>query len=655
MRLLKTCTCCIIALTIAGLALPQDTGDLPVVNAVRTTQPIVVDGNLDEPVWATDAEWYGQFSLLGKPDLKASVQTRFKVAFDDENIYLAAVLDEPHMDKLKETATQRDRHIHRDDCLEIMLDPQGERTEYFHFAVNSLGTLYDAELRQGGHVRSVEWDCPWEAKVSKQDSSWIVETRLPVVYLGLTDASTGDWALNVTRERQADERELSSFTDALGGFHQPARYAVLKLPDADFARFLWQIEPPFEATVLPRDGKLIYEAKTHITNQTGRFWFLSIAPGLQKSVKHETGPRVHTGLDAGQGRQVAFSVPLPETGKQTLQIRLLDRRNPARILAVKTLPLQLTYSPITIDVTSPCYRQTIYATQQLSAIEADIHLAMTPAEMAGSQVRAALLQADKNIAASTPLKAETICHISVPVPTLADGTYTLAVSVTKADQVLHEARTEIAKVPPPPNGHEWRLDENNVLLHNGEPYFIYGWFSGTADDLADPDLPYTATQSYGAHWYDSEKVRRDMLDQIAQSGGFITTYPYPTPRMMDKDDWQRPLNDEEKTALRQRIAELKDHPGLWAWYLADEPELTPALPQRMREIYEIIRDEDPYHPQLLLNDTIAGIAKYAGSSDIFIPDPYPLFVEAGMRPHPSTRRPSSCGPATRPAAAAKAS
>jgi len=154
MRLLKTCTCCIIALTIAGLALPQDTADLPLVNAVRTTQPITIDGNLDEPVWATDAEWYGQFSLLGKPDLKASVQTRFKVAFDDENIYLAAVLDEPHMDKLKETATQRDRHIHRDDCLEIMLDPQGERTEYFHFAVNSLGTLYDAELAL---LLQIEW------------------------------------------------------------------------------------------------------------------------------------------------------------------------------------------------------------------------------------------------------------------------------------------------------------------------------------------------------------------------------------------------------------------------------------------------------------------------------------------------------------------
>ena len=65
---------------------------------------------------------------------------------------------------------------------------------------------------------------------------------------------------------------------------------------------------------------------------------------------------------------------------------------------------------------------------------------------------------------------------------------------------------------------------------------------------------------------------------------------------MDRDDWQRPLNAEEKDTLRRRIAELKDHPALWAWYLADEPELTPALPQRMREIYQIIRDEDPYHP-----------------------------------------------------------
>ncbi len=628
---MRTLSAIFMTISLVGITAIATAQDLPVVTAVKAQQPITVDGSLDEEVWQ-EGEWCGEFRLLGKPELKAEAQTRFKIAFDDENIYIGAVLDEPNMDQLKATVSERDGWVHRDDCLEFMIDPQGERTEYFHFTVNVLGTVYDSEVRQGGHVMTKEWNCPWEVGVTKQAASWTVEVRVPVVYLGLTAASSGDWALNVARERQAGQQELSAFINTLGGFHQPANYAVLKLPGADFSKYLWDIKSPFEVTVLPRDGRLVYQAKTHITNETGRFWFFSVAPGLQMGTKHETGARVPQGLDAGQGREMSFSVPVAEQGKQTLQIRLLDRRNPRRILAVKTLPVELSYSPITIDVTQPCYRNSIYATEDLREIKANVHLALTDDEVDGTVIKPALMHRTKLVSSGDAVKVAESVEVAVPIKDLADGSYRLVVTAEKAGAVLHRQSVPITKLPPAPNGHEWRLDENNVLLHNGEPYLIYGWFGGTADELADPNLPYTASQYYSAQWYDSEKVRQDFFDPMTEAGSFITIYPYPNTvprRMMGPEDWQRPLNEEEKTALRQRIAELKDHPAVWAWYLADEPELRPALPQRMREIYEIIRDEDPYHPQLLLNDTIAGIYKYAGSSDIFIPDPYPLFIEGG--------------------------
>jgi hypothetical protein len=63
--------------------------------------------------------------------------------------------------------------------------------------------------------------------------------------------------------------------------------------------------------------------------------------------------------------------------------------------------------------------------------------------------------------------------------------------------------------------------------------------------------------------------------------------------------------------------------------MCDEPELRPALPARMTAIYNICRDEDPYHPCILLNDTMDGIRKYIDGGDIFNPDPYPLFLRDG--------------------------
>ncbi|MFO7948259.1 MAG: carbohydrate-binding family 9-like protein, partial [Armatimonadota bacterium] len=211
-----------IALILAAVTFAQD---LPAVDALKAEEPVTVDGALEEAVWA-EGEWYNDFSLLGKPDAAASAQTRFKIALDSESFYLAAVLDEPNMEDLKAAITDRDGRVHTDDCLEFMIDPGGDRTDYFHFTVNSLETLYDAEMRQGGNVRSSAWDCPWEAAVTKQEDCWTVEARVPLVHLGLSGASTGDWALNVTRERYAGTKELSSFTDSLGGFHQPTNYAV---------------------------------------------------------------------------------------------------------------------------------------------------------------------------------------------------------------------------------------------------------------------------------------------------------------------------------------------------------------------------------------------------------------------------------------------
>jgi len=48
----------------------------------------------------------------------------------------------------------------------------------------------------------------------------------------------------------------------------------------------------------------------------------------------------------------------------------------------------------------------------------------------------------------------------------------------------------------------------------------------------------------------------------------------------------------------------------------------------------VVAAEDPYHPCLMLNDTIAGIHKYVSGGDILMPDPYPLFLSGGHAVRP---------------------
>ncbi|MEN6345582.1 MAG: carbohydrate binding family 9 domain-containing protein [Armatimonadia bacterium] len=608
------------------------------VTAIKTAAAPVLDGNLDDAVWQ-QGQWYSNFTLLGEGMKPATAQTRFKVAFDQHNLYFGVELLEPQMDKLVARETQRDGRVHSDDVLEIMVVPNSARLEYYHFSVNPLGTQYDAELRQGGNVRTTEWDGNWEAKVAKGPQAWTVEVALPFVELGLTGASRGDWALNVARERQAGTQELSSFTEGRGGFHQPNLYATLKLPGADLSPYLWTMRPPYETSFQMEENELLYLGKIHLTNDTGRFRFLRLKPELHYArAGHTSGKSITLGLDAGQSREISFSVPVREQGSALLRFLLSDRANPAEVLYVKQVPLTLNYTPLAIDITRPNYRDCIYATQKLDRVEFTVTSALSPQSLEGKQLQAVLLPAKaegepRPVAQATPASAAPQVKLSLPADKLAVGDYTLLVTLMdKSGQVVHSAQKTLSKLPPAPNGHEWRFDENNVLLHNGEPYLPFGWFS---QDIGtwDPKEGYTALQSYSREYFTDDVVRA-WMDPIAAQGTYVTFSPYSPAFMNRGEDLKRPLNDKEREALTARVKALKDHPALLAWYMADEPELVPVLPQRSQEIYETVRAADPYHPCIMLNDTLQGIYRYERGGDVLMPDPYPCFLKNGLAAAP---------------------
>ncbi len=152
--------------------------------------------------------------------------------------------------------------------------------------------------------------------------------------------------------------------------------------------------------------------------------------------------------------------------------------------------------------------------------------------------------------------------------------------------------------------------------------------------MAEPGHAYRQMQSYNAQYQSLEEARA-FLDLVHAAGTQVAIYPYPDNGFMSPSSvWSRPLTDEQRTQLRERIRALKDHPGLFAWYIADEPELRPTDPRRTDEIYRIISEEDPHHPCIMLNDTVAGIFRYAGGGDVLMPDPYPTFLADGHAAQP---------------------
>ncbi len=75
--------------------------------------------------------------------------------------------------------------------------------------------------------------------------------------------------------------------------------------------------------------------------------------------------------------------------------------------------------------------------------------------------------------------------------------------------------------------------------------------------------------------------------------------------------------------LRARTQALTEHPGLWGWYLIDEPDLNGATPQAMRAAYETVHGASG-RPITACLCTRATFAEYAPATDIIITDVDPV-------------------------------
>ncbi|MFQ6097078.1 MAG: sugar-binding protein [Armatimonadota bacterium] len=391
--------------------------------------PIVVDGDLSDAAWL-EADWHTGFRVLSLPDERASVQTRFKVLHDDRRIYFGIEADEPSVATLKTRQTRRDSSVYNDDSIEVFVDANGDRAEYRHFAVNSAGVLYDAACRQGGHLHVREWDSSAQVEARVGKDRWWVELAVPFVELGLDAGSVGEWGINVTRERRATgDVELTTFAPLLGGFHQPALFAKARLQDADIARYLWEVHRPYDVRILPVGDRLTYRAKVFVKNASGAFRFFRVDADLTTPDGKSSSASVEAGLDDGQSKEYALAVPVPALGDATLTLTLRDRLEPDRVYAVETFPVRLEYSPLTITLIRPGYRDAIFATQKIDRIEIGVKAGLAKPELKRGLVTARLLDASgAQIGKTKRAPAAPEVRLRLPVADLPVGRYRVAVT-----------------------------------------------------------------------------------------------------------------------------------------------------------------------------------------------------------------------------------
>lgn len=117
-----------------------------------------VDGRVDKAFWGA-ASWSEDFvDIEGDLRPRPPLRTRMKMLWDDENLYIAAEMEEP---RVWATLTERDSVIFHDNDIEVFLNPTRDRLRYYEFEMNALNTVWDLFLsrpyRDGGSADN-SWD-----------------------------------------------------------------------------------------------------------------------------------------------------------------------------------------------------------------------------------------------------------------------------------------------------------------------------------------------------------------------------------------------------------------------------------------------------------------------------------------------------------------
>ena len=163
-------------------------------HAERTTEPIDMDGWLDEAVWERArpiGDFYEQETDEGLPSTERTI---VRVVYDDENLYfgffctLGENVDEGHETAhTRRTAGEghprtmfRDENIGSDDALGIMLDAYNDQRSAVFLATNANGILFDmSQNGQGPETRNINWDMVWESRGQTVPGGWTAEVRIP--------------------------------------------------------------------------------------------------------------------------------------------------------------------------------------------------------------------------------------------------------------------------------------------------------------------------------------------------------------------------------------------------------------------------------------------------------------------------------------------
>ena len=277
------------------------------VRAIRLTEPLYLDGVLDEAVYEANLPVDGFMQTIPQEGQPVSERTEAWVMYDDENIYLVCrCWDSAPPEEWIANEMRRDTNgLRENDFFGALFDTFHDGRNGFNFYANMLGARNDQWVTDEGSPNQ-DWNPVWSVRTGQFDGGWTLEMAIPFKSLRYLSGDDQTWGIQMRRSiRRKNEYSHLAFVPASSGGRQSINRvsAAADLVGLD----------------LPPAGKNI-ELKPYATSSLTSDY--TQTPGISNDVAGDLGGDLKLGITANITADLTYNTDFAQVEVDERQVNL---------------------------------------------------------------------------------------------------------------------------------------------------------------------------------------------------------------------------------------------------------------------------------------------------------------------------------------------
>lgn len=247
-------------------------GQKKILQAKSITENILIDGKSNEQIWES-ASIASDFIMFepdnGKP-ISNDKKTEVKVLYDNDAIYISAIMYDNEPSKIQKEITNRDV-FGVSDHFSVYINGFNDGQQDFRFFVSAAGVQMDCLATED--YEDFTWDAIWDSEVTITELGWVVEMKIPYAALRFSKAAEQTWGLNFMREikRNVQKYTWNRIDTKIGAV----------IPQAGILQGIENIQTPTRLFLIPYSSA--YYQKSDIGSDTTLKAGLDIKYGINDS------------------------------------------------------------------------------------------------------------------------------------------------------------------------------------------------------------------------------------------------------------------------------------------------------------------------------------------------------------------------------------